>query len=344
MNVDFLDCRDRRVGAIWRSLERTNTCFFLSWEWIEHWLDTLPRSHHPVLAILRTDEAALAAAMVGRRLVARHRLVPSRTWFLNATGDAAYDELHTEHNALVGTRVPLGELVHALPRGWDELALPAVGGEAFGELQVQGVRVHVDREVTSPHVDLQRVRTEGYAALVASRTRTTLLRSRSELGELELELGDSVPHALDIFGELVSLHQRARLGQDQPGVFGDPWFESFHRCLIAHHLRHVDLVRVRAANRTVGCLYGFRYRGRVVSYLAGFGSYEDPDLDAELVSQALAIEHAAGRGDASYVFAGGGTHRLSSGATRLRWLRVQRPLVRFALADQLRAWKLALER
>ena len=73
MNVEIMDAHDRRAGATWRTLEKQNTCFFLSWQWIEHWLSALPTTHTPMLAIFRRAGTPVAAAMFGRRRIVRHR-------------------------------------------------------------------------------------------------------------------------------------------------------------------------------------------------------------------------------------------------------------------------------
>lgn len=102
---------------------------------------------------------------------------------------------------------------------------------------------------------------------------------------------------------------------------------------------------MRARNRTVGCVYSFVYRGRVLCYQTGCASYDDPNIKPGFVCHAAAVGNAASRGDLVYDFLGGDSRykqSLATSSTPLRWLRVQRPLVRFAPADQLREWKLAL--
>ncbi len=349
MNVELLESCDHRAAALWRSLEVNNTCYFLSCGWMEHWLAALPRSHAPVLAVFRDGDAAIAAGMFGRRRVVRHHVVPSRAWFLHSTGDPRFDDICVEHNGLVGARIPLAGLVSTLPEGWDELVLPAVDREAFGVPIAEGVRVHVDREVTSPFVDLQRVRetSGGYLGVLGPATRAQIRRSRRALGELAIEIAADTPHALDIFHELVELHQHAWAARGEPGAFADPWFRAFHETLIEQRPREVELIRVRAGGHTVGCLYNFVYRGRVLFYQSGLAHFDDPHIKPGLVSHAATIANAAARGDAIYDFLGGDgryKHNLSTGQTLLRWLRIQQPRVRFAVEDRLREWKHVLAR
>lgn len=344
MNVEILDAHDHRAGAIWHALEGGNTNYFLSWPWIDHWLASLPRSHAPRLAVFRDGNAAIAAGLFGRRRVIRHHVVPSRAWFLHATGDPRFDELTVEHNALVGARVPLAALVAALPPEWDELVLSAIDRHAFGTPMAEGVRVHVDREVACPYVDLQRVRDAdgGYLGVLGAATRAQIRRSRRVLGELSVEVASDAMHALAIYSELVELQQASWRLRGEPGAFADPWFERFHRELIAARLGEAELVRVRAGSQTVGCLYNFVYRGRVLFYQSGLATFTDPHVKPGLVTHAAAISNAAARGDDIYDFLGGDgryKHNLATGTTLLRWLRVQQPRIRFTIEDHLRDWK-----
>ena len=349
MNIEILDAHDHRAGPLWHALEADNRNFFLSWAWIDHWLSSLPRSHAPRLIVVRDGNAAIAAGLFGRRRVIRHHVMPSRAWFLNATGDSRFDELTVEHNGLVGARVPLAALVAGLPDEWDELVLPAIDRDAFGTPIAEGVRVHVDREKPWPFVDLQRVRDAdgGYLGVLGPATRAHIRRSRRALGELEVEIAADVSHALDIYSELVALHQESWHLRGQPGAFADPWFESFHRQLIATHPDECELVRVRAGNQTVGCLYNLVYRGRVLFYQSGLAAFSDPHIKPGLVCHAAAVANAAARGDDIYDFLGGDgryKHNLATGTTSLRWLRVQQPRIRFTIEDRLRDWKHALAR
>ena len=349
MNVELIDSSDHRAMTLWRALEGHNTCYFLSSGWIEHWLAAIPRTHAPVLAVFRDGAAAIAAGMFARRRVIRHHVLPSRAWFLHATGDPRFDDVCVEHNGLVGERIPLAQLVTAMPGGWDELVLPAVDRHAFGVPMAEGVRVHVDREVPSPFVDLQRVRETagGYLGVLGPATRAQIRRSRRALGEISIEIAGDTHHALDIFGELVELHQQAWAVRGEPGAFADPWFRTFHETLIEQRPHEVELIRVRASGHTVGCLYNLVYRGRVLFYQSGFAHFDDPHIKPGLVSHAAAVANAAARGDDIYDFLGGDgryKHNLSTGHTLLRWLRVQQPRVRFAVEDRLRDWKHALAR
>ncbi len=347
MRLELIEPGDPRVEPLWRGLEaRADASYFLSWSWIENWLACLPRALRPQLAVLFDAGEPAAAAFVASRRVLRHHLLPTRAVFLNATGVARYDELCIEHNGLVRARaVPLATLVDALPHGWHEIVRPGVDASELASLP----SVRIEREVGSPFVDLARVRAApgGYLALLSAGVRAQIRRARRGLGELAFERARDLGEAEDIYGELVALHQASWIAREEPGAFADPWFDGFHRRLIARRFDsgELELVRVRAGGRTVGCLYNLVHRGRVLFYQSGLARDRDPRIKPGLVCHAAAIADAAARGLAVYDFLGGDARykrELATGSTRLVWARVQRPLVRFAVEDRLRAWKHAL--
>ena len=348
----LIDARDVRVEAIWRGLEAlARPTYFLTWGWIETWLSSLPLDAMPRLAVITDAGAVVAACFLGHRRVVRHHILPVRATFLNTTGIPHLDELCIEHNrvlALPGTTWPVAALVDLLPRDWDELVLPCVDAGALDPLTVgPDHHVRVDREVSAPFVDLARVRAAGdYLAVLGSNTRAQIRRARRAVGPCELEVAGSLAHAFEIYGELVALHTASWRARSQPGAFADPWFDGFHRRLIERRFGHgeIELLRLRAGGKTIGCIYNLIANGHVLFYQSGLAQFDDPHSKPGYLCHAAAIEHAAAAGRAIYDLLGGDARykaSLSTDATRLVWLRVQRRLVRFAIEDRMRHWKRA---
>ena len=98
-------------------------------------------------------------------------------------------------------------------------------------------------------------------------------------------------------------------------------------------------------------MYNLVAHGRTLFYQSGLAPFGNPQIKPGYLCQAAAIEHAAASGAAIYDFLGGDARykaSLSTGATRLIWVRVQRRLVRFALEERARhlrraylAWRAA---
>jgi len=349
-HLELVQPHTARAEQIWCALERlARPSYFLTWGWISNWLAMLPDDEAPQLAVIRQAGALAGAFFLGRRRLLRHHLVPSRAAFLNATGDPRYDELCIEHNGIVGRGCSLATLVETLPGDWDELFLPGVDRAQFPDLAVpHGYHARVEFEIPSPYVDLARVRAAGdYLRVVSGNTRSQLRRAQRRVGPRTLEVAASLDEATTIYNELVALHTASWHERGEPGAFADPWFDQFHRRLIAERFTHgeIQLVRLRAGAATLGCLYNFVSSGHVAFYQSGLATWEDPVVKPGLLCHAAAIARCAEEGHAVYDLLGGHARykaSLATDETPLAWLRVQRTRLRFSLEDRVRSWKRAL--
>jgi CelD/BcsL family acetyltransferase involved in cellulose biosynthesis len=351
--LDLIAARDPRVEPIWRSLEAgSRPPFFLSWGWIENWLAVLPVDETPSLAVLRSGGEPRAAFFVARRQTRRHLVQQTKTVYFNVTGSPRLDGAAIERNGLLaapGVQRSLSTIVDLLPGEWDELVLPAVDRYAFDDLGAASLaeryNVVLEREELAPFVDLEAVRTVqgGYPALLPASTRTQLQRLHGVFGELELEHATTPREAMDIYGELLRLHARRWAARGRRGAFADPWVERFHRRLILTRAPHgeIQLVRVKSKGGTLGCLYNLVSCGRVLFYQCGLASLDDPQLKPGYACHAALVEYNARAGHATYDLIGGQAvykDNLGTSHDRLMWLRVQRPLARFALEDSMKRW------
>jgi hypothetical protein len=346
VQLELLDSRSPDVERVWTELDGTSGSFFVSWGWMESWLACLPREHQPRLAVFRDNGRPVSACFLGGRKVQRLGVVSSRALFLNTTGDERLDKLWVEHNGLLGRELGIGQLVDLLPDDWDELFLPGLRAEAFGGLQesvIRGVRVRLERTVPVHVVDLARVREQGYLELLTGQTRAQIRRARREVGALDIEIAEDEASARAIYGELVELHQRQWRARGEPGAWADPFFDRFHRHLINRRFARgeIQLVRVRTGDHTVGCLYNFVHRGRVLQYQSGFASFDNKHIKPGFLAHAAAIEHAAAEGHAVYDFLAGDRRykrSLATDATSLVWARLQRLRMKFLVEDRVREW------
>lgn len=350
--LEIIDPYTPHAEAIWRELERDHRPgYFLTWGWVENWLAMLPRDEAPGLAILREGGAIVGAFFLARRAQVRHGLLPSRGAFINATGVQRRDELCIEHNGILGRGLSLARLVELLPPDWDELFLPGVDQADFADHTVRpGYRVRVARATPAPFVDLTRVRTSGdYLRLLSSNTRSQIRRAQRRAGACTLDVAATLEEALAIYDELIALHTASWQGRGEPGVFADPWFERFHRRLIEQRFAHgeIQLLRLRNAQGTIGCLYNLVSSGKVLFYQSGLATFDDPVMKPGYLAHAAAIARCAAAGHEVYDFLGGTARykaSLATDSTQLAWLCVQRARLRFALEDRARGVKHAVAR
>jgi CelD/BcsL family acetyltransferase involved in cellulose biosynthesis len=340
-----------RIRDAWTELEaRARPSYFLSWGWVETWLDAVPPSVPLVLHVARQAGAPVAAFFLGACTQWRHRVLPSRTLHLNQTGVPEYDDIFIEYNALLAPAdndpPPLAEVLARLPSHWDELYLAGLDAAAAPARQLVDLggrlRVRIEREVPAPLVELDKVRAAkgDYVGLLGKNTRAAIRRSirlYEERGKLALEVADSLPRALAVFDELVALHRRAWQDRGQDGAF-QPFVRAFHERLIRARFAagEIQLVRVRAGDATVGCLYNFVFGGTIWFYQSGFAYEAEAKLKPGMVCHAEAVRHNAAYGHRDYDFLGGATaykESLSTASRRLVWARIQKPRLRFVAED-----------
>lgn len=354
MVLDLIDAGDPCVERIWRTLEaQARPTYFLSWGWIENWLDAFGPGERPELAVLRAHDEPAAAFFLGRRRVRRGLVLPCNVFYVNATGSPRPDELAIGHNGLLaapGVRRSLARLLDVLPDDWDEVYLPAVDRYAFDDLGAPSSSLPARYEVTiehddvTPYVDLEAVRAiaGGYEALLPASTRAQLCRTRSLLGSVELEVAKDLGQAIDIYEEMLRLRARGWLARGAR-VLGDPWAERFHRRLILTRMAHgeIQLARVTSGGVTLGCLYNLVYRGRVVFYQCALARGHDSNLKPGYVCHAALVEYNALAGHSTYELLGGDpryTENLATSTTRRVWLRVERPFAWLLREDNVRRW------
>lgn len=354
------------LGAAWRDLEaRSDGSFFTSWHWLGCWLRCLPKSIGPKLLTVRDGSQTVGLAILTRRRRVRHGVFVSHGLYLHETGLPEQDALTMEYNGILADR-RYGEAVVQsaldgllrLDVGWDELMLSGLVSDAAeadpAMARKLGLRVWVRDRKRFDFVDLEALRRGGgdYLAALSGNTRHQIRRSLRLYGGAEavrLEVATNVDEALRFFAELKDLHQAYWMGRGQPGAFANPFFETFHRQLVADAFPAgaIQMLRVSAPNWPLGYLYNLVFGGRVYAYQSGFRYDADAKLKPGLVSHYLAIEHNLADGQAVYDFmAGEGQHKKSLGtdAADMIWLVLQRDKMKYRIERGLRSMKRTVTR
>jgi CelD/BcsL family acetyltransferase involved in cellulose biosynthesis len=357
MTLDLLNPRTERaaVMSLWRDLcAETPRSYFLSPGYVEVWLDHLPENAGVRLAVVRQDGDAVAAAFVGRNRVVRQQVFRSDAWLLNETGARAQDQVYIEDNDFVcrpGAAFSLAEFLAALPGRWEELFLSGIDPQgAAGRMLAQVGKpydVFIMNRIPAPYVDLAAVAAskKDYLAALGSNTRSQVRRCYklyAERGALATGIAATVAEALDIYDELVKLHQNWWGLRGNKGAFANPWFSQFHRALIERRFEaaEVQLVRVRAGEATIGCIYNFVWNGSAFFYQSGFRPEQDNRLKPGYVCHTEAIRHSLAAGLSVYDFMASFDEyksRMATDQRELIWARVQKPRVKFAVERIARA-------
>jgi protein-tyrosine-phosphatase/CelD/BcsL family acetyltransferase involved in cellulose biosynthesis/predicted ATP-grasp superfamily ATP-dependent carboligase len=339
------------VADLWRELEtRTDASFFLSWDWIGCWLRESAVS--PYLIIARHQDRVVAMALLQPSRRRRHHFLGTNALMLHQTGDPNTDVITIEHNGILVDRdfasIAPQVCVEFLIRNrqdeggpdWDELhfgGFPAPEGLRPSADQA-GLMMSYHSYKQSWAVDLAAIREAGgsYLDSLSANTRYQIRRSirlYEQRGELSATRARSVDEAMQYFDHMKELHQLYWERRGRPGSFTYPFFERFHRALIAECLPKgtVELVLIAVDAEPIGYVYNFIRDGWVCAYHTGFKYEEDPKLKPGLVSHHLCIARHLQQGARLYDFLAGSERykaSLASPGPDIGHLILQRPLLK----------------
>jgi CelD/BcsL family acetyltransferase involved in cellulose biosynthesis len=323
--ISLHDAPDLEILARrWRALEtRARPSFFQSWSW----LGCLAHERFPnaMLLVVQSGGEDVGLALFNR---GASRLSPQTLW-LGESGIAAFDALYIEHNGVLLARgfehVLVDCLQALLPH---RVVLSGCDDAHLAAARACSGMVHLTQTQTAPYVDLQHLAPgeAGVLATMRAGSRAQLRRSirrYEQSGSLLLHRATTLADALTVLGDLETLHQASWTARGKPGAFANPVFRRFHTSLIAEALPRgeIELSRVTAGHRLIGCLYHFRYAGTVVSYQSGFAAAEPHDKPG-LVCHLLAIADAQRSGAGRYDFLAGlnrGKTIFANAAVDLHW-------------------------
>jgi hypothetical protein len=353
MLLELLDVFSNRprVESIWRELsESCDHSYFQSWGWIENWLAHLPKTISLKLAVVSDaeDSQVEAGFFLGHDTVVNQNVFRSRAYVLNQTGKWEFDRLYIEHNLILRKRecnISLRQMLEMLPADWEEVYLSALDRESFPGNDLSNLpapyELMIAKELPCRYVDLEKVRQKSgdYLALLGSSVRSQTKRAYKlyeTQGKLTTELADTLPKALGIYEELIELHNASWQKRNHAGAFATSYFRDFHRSLIEKRLEsgEIQLVRVKAGEKTIGCIYNFVFRGKVYFYQSGLAIEEDNKLKPGYVAHVEAVKLSTAAGHSVYDFLAGTEEykqRLSTGERSMVWARVQKPRMKFKI-------------
>jgi hypothetical protein len=251
--------------------------------------------------------------------------------YLGESGTAELDCPYVEQNGVlteIGREDELTELCLSAVASRYDLTLSGVGEPVLAAVRRVSRLVCVARWRASPFINLAGLRATGgdFLAQRSANTRQQVRRSDrfyEREGQIEVEQAESVESSHAMLDEMAALHQAAWRARGQTGSFARPFFRRFHRELIATALprQEVALLKISSGAKTIGILYNFTYRGRVLAYQSGFFyRFHEPRAKPGLTCHHRAIRFGLEQGFDSYDFLAGEDRYKSSLADLSYWL------------------------
>jgi CelD/BcsL family acetyltransferase involved in cellulose biosynthesis len=259
----------------------------------------------------------IGAAVLTHRNARRHLVLNLRQLHFNSTGAPELDCIMIEHNGFAGGEAQCPALWQSFLRWFaregmgeiDELIVPGAVRDMKNDLPA-GIRL-LHRSEGSPAFSgtVSMDGLESVLSRLSANARQQLrrnLRDCAGLGELRCESAPTVERALGWFDALKALHIASWSRRGKSHAFRFPFFETFHRALIAAGVPHgsVQMLRISAGSRPLGYLYNFRRGDRVFAYQSGFDDSLH-NLRPGYVCHALAMAASGGEGARTYDFLAG---------------------------------------
>lgn len=355
MQLDLFDPKIdfEYIKVIWQKLtEHQTISYFLSWGWVENWLDLLPSDSSVKLAVINKNDKPIAAFFLGAAKTVRKKVIHTQQLHLNATGMLEYDLLAIEHNGILlakGVNLSLKELLELLPGEWDEFLFPALDTNSFpgNNLTIPSVSYKiVNRYVVSRFIDLSlvRQRDNDLTTLLKKKTRVNIRRSfnlyKKHYGPIHLEAASTIKEALEILNEISHFNKQRFEGSKIISSFHNDFFVNFHTSLIRKRFDQDDmqLLRIVSGDTLIGSLYSFIFHGHVCQYQGGFNFDVDNRLQPGLVCHTEAVRHNAQQGHLVYDLMAGDYEykkRIATSEYSSNWAKIQKKHFKFLIEEQL---------
>lgn len=303
------------IGALWTTLECqvASTDIMCSWTWTETWLRHYGDRVQYCFALGECRGEPIGIALVTCRQPITSRWFPFRgIVHLGTAGEPRGHSVDVDYNRLLAApsmRAAFGtKLIAAIYQEFRPFAirLDSFVPDDVAVMASAGVNFRV-ASLPCPAFDLDCARRNEKDVLTAlgSGVRGRIRRSNRGFGELHGEWATTTDHALDIYDELMRLHQARWQQEGRRGAFASIRFAGFHREYISRSLGEtprVMLFRLREGSTTIGCLYGFIEHGMVLFYQSGFIEVADNRLKPGLSTHAACMQESLDRGLSSYNF------------------------------------------
>lgn len=361
IEVHESEARDN-VLSNWRQLEarvgdRGLSC---SADWTEAWLnaygDLVP--HRFLLALDRRSRRLAGVCLVTEGVAQKDGPLPIRTLHVGTAGEPEADSVCVEYNRLLvdpqQERDFAARIVEYLEaqEGFDQWNLDGFAEVDLAAFLPDGehpLPFELEREPTY-WFDLKAAREDGRTVLstLKSAVRRKVKRSFEAYDDVTVDFSESVADAVDIFSELIELHQARWNSVGKPGSYSSERFVTFHESLLARLVpqRKMAFLRVRVGTRTLGCVQLFIEDGRVLLYQCGWSPEENTKSPGVVLDYA-AMKECFERGFEAYDFLAFATQHkrhLSNRCHDMIWVKRKHARLKFTVLRNARKFKRLLKR
>ncbi len=309
----------KELGEKWRLLEEnSDSSIFLSWQWIDNWLD------------LVTDKLFLVEAYHEDKLVGLGFFVEKtrkvfgcfsvKQWWLHRTGIQQQDQIWIEYNDFLldetcseTVRDQMIKAVADFDPSVKEVIIGLSGTEEIDSFTKSFAKLNFSAAST--------VETNGYLAsfsrsnndylreTLSKNTRSQISRSKKILqsqGKLDFKVFSDPEKLAELYPKIASIHIDKWQETNEGSGFSNPIFAGFHKAFALNNTDELVQISVLSSNEVeLGYLVNFVYNNKVYFYLSALQQNPDNKIKIGLTMHSEAIRYYEEQGIESYDFLGG---------------------------------------
>lgn len=326
------------LKADWQFLEHQAECSpFISWAWIEPWLEEVALNNFEALLIKITENNKLVSlGLLHYGLETRRKLFRRTILFLNEM-PLADNNMVIEYNGLLVKKgyeeraweIFIQKLLE-LPK-WDEVHLNALSAPVTA--QVKTVLDRFSNSYTHNQAAVHEIFLADFSQyqnwfdvekkLLSKNKRAQINRSIRAFeskysGVIVCKSATNAEQALRYFSSLEKSHTTYWAGKGKEGAFGNKKWVAFNKKIIEKNIENgvVQLYCISVADHVIGYLYNFCWKGVVYNIQSGFCYEDDNKLKPGYVSHWLVMAEYFKRDALEYNFLAGSTHYKKSLSNR----------------------------
>ena len=306
-----------RLEILWNGLYKQSTAnVFLSWPWIQAWINTL--STAPIVLTAHQDGTCVGLALFTQRSVKTVIGVKINQLWLHRSGEQARDQMWIEHNDFLLSEknhreIRLAMLEYLLKRQylWHELYVGLTRSDITNEFMAclphyREVLSSADFEVNlcnKKHID-------EYLSELSKNTRAQIRRTEkllSQSGDLSFTHADNEAQKFNYLQEIAKLHKEKWENTEFGSGFNNPIFERFHQQLIFEpepsNVTHLYCLRVN--NEPLAYIYVLKDDNAWYFYLSAIKSHTDNRVKIGLLAHTYVLKEAIAQNISKYSFLAG---------------------------------------
>ncbi|MDA0283478.1 MAG: GNAT family N-acetyltransferase [Planctomycetota bacterium] len=335
----------------WKALEQRigHSGLTCSFDWTEAWLNAYGGlvPHTFLLARDSATETLQGICLVTEGVAQKDGPFSLRTLHVGPAGEPDADSVCVEYNRLLVApefeSAFAGCIVDHLESrsGFDQWNLDGIATAQLAAFQQHAPELQL-RVEPAYGFDFASARAESTDVLsqFRSATRRKVKLSMAAWYDIKVEWAATLDEAVDVFSEMVDLHQARWNAAGKPGSYSSQRFLAFHEELLTRLVPQgrMALVRIQSGSDTIGIVQLLIENRRALLYQCG-RSIEDKTRSPGVVVDYLAMEECLRQGLDAYDFLAFATQHkrlLANMSTDIVWARKRHPRLKFVVLDQAR--------